>query len=155
MRFPSLSCTLRGAICAALFMGGCEIDALDSAELAEQEIHFRAYDLLLEVRRPLAAWQVELTEDADHSSIVGIEGGGGLGFQEPPYYDPAALAGGRLVLAAFSTQHNLPAGTHRVARLHMRERGPAAQHELRLVVAADSEGRPVQAKARLSLGVAE
>ena len=73
---------------------------------------------------PLAAYQIEITAGPG-AVIAGVEGGVAGPFHEPPYYDPAALRGGRIVLAAFNTGGDLPHGRIRVATLHMREEGPA------------------------------
>ncbi|MBI2931491.1 MAG: hypothetical protein HYY16_07550 [Planctomycetes bacterium] len=88
---------------------------------------------------PLAAWQVEVTANA---RIVGMEG-------EPvPTYDPAALQGGRIVLAAFSTAEKPPKGRVRVARLHMMEAG-LPDYAVKLVAAAAPGGRRIEAKAEI------
>ncbi len=95
---------------------------------------------------PLAAYQIEITAGPG-AVIAGVEGGAAGPFHEPPYYDPAALRGGRIVLAAFNTGGDLPHGRVRVATLHMREEGPApADYEPRLIVAAGADGRPIEAK---------
>lgn len=69
--------------------------------------------------RPLAAWQIELHCDPSQARIVGVEGAGA----RPPYYDPAALEGGRIILADFSTESSLPSGRVLVARVHFQETG--------------------------------
>ncbi|HLY07977.1 MAG TPA: hypothetical protein VKW04_01610 [Planctomycetota bacterium] len=69
--------------------------------------------------RPLAAWQIELNCDPSQAKIVGVEGAG----PKPPYYDPAALDGGRIILADFSTEASLPSGRVLVARVHFQETG--------------------------------
>ena len=69
--------------------------------------------------RSLAAWQIELACDPSQAKIVGVEGIG----EKPPYYDPAALMGGRIILANFSTEPNLPSGRVLVARVHLQETG--------------------------------
>ena len=69
--------------------------------------------------KPLAAWQIELNCDPSQATIVGVEGAG----DKPPYYDPAALQGGRIILAAFSTDAALPSGRVLVARVHLQETG--------------------------------
>ena len=68
---------------------------------------------------PLAAWQIELNCDPTQAKIVGVEGAG----EKPPYYDPAALQGGRIILADFSTEPSLPSGRVLVARVHFQETG--------------------------------
>jgi len=63
--------------------------------------------------KPLAAWQIELECDPAKAKIVGVESVG----KKPPYYDPAALMGGRIILANFSTEQTLPSGRVLVARV--------------------------------------
>jgi len=94
-------------------------------------------------------WQVELVVVSGDARIVGVEGGTAEGFREPPYYDSAALLGGRIVLAAFNTHISLPLGRHRVATVHVREAGPSPTYELRLAAAAGPEGAPAAARAVL------
>jgi len=111
---------------------------------------FQAWDLYLDVQQgPLAAWQADLSSQGEALQIVGVEGGDHPGFHSPPYYDPAALAGGRLVLAAFDTGEGLPAGRHRVATLHLRRVEGPERVDLQLQVAAGPEGAPVPARALL------
>jgi hypothetical protein len=103
---------------------------------------FRTIPVEVDAGAPLAAYQVEITTGGQ---IVGVEGGEAP-FDAPPYYDPAALAGGRIILAAFSTERSLPPGRHRVAVLHVREVGEP-RTDIRLVAAADPNGRRVDAEA--------
>jgi hypothetical protein len=107
----------------------------------------------------LAAWQVEYVgtvTDADGRSagtieLVGVEGGEkGSAFEKPGYYDPAALAKSRVIVAGFSTNaaDTLPTGKVRVARLHVRvEVGAGVRaenakidHSVRLMTAGDEHG---------------
>lgn len=67
----------------------------------------------------LAAYQVELSDTSNTSVIVGVEGGEHPAFRRPPYYDPAALRGNRIILAAFSTARDLPRARSRVATVHL------------------------------------
>ena len=81
---------------------------------------FVAVDVYVEAGdRKLAAWQVEIDTD-DRAAIVGVEGGEPAVYRDPPTYDPAALKGGKIVLAAF-TKDEAPSGRVRVARLHLME----------------------------------
>ena len=69
--------------------------------MAREGVRFRPLHVELEVgARPLAAYQVELVAAEGDAEIVGVEGGHSAGFDQPPYYDPEALAGGRIVLGA-------------------------------------------------------
>jgi hypothetical protein len=86
----------------------------------------------------LAAFQVEIVAGGD-AKIVGVEGGDHAAFNSPPYYDPAALQGGRIIIAAFSTSTSLPSGRVRVAVLHMREAGTVT-YSARLLAAARGDG---------------
>ncbi|HVT83267.1 MAG TPA: hypothetical protein VHM90_21690, partial [Phycisphaerae bacterium] len=74
---------------------------------------------------------------------------------EAPFYDPAAMMGNRVVVAAFSTEEGLPKGVTRVARLHMMLNGGAVAGDglpemaSKLVVATDGQGKAVNAKLTL------
>ena len=98
----------------------------------------------------LAAYQVEIVCDPSRSTIVGVEGGETRHYAEPPHYDPAALhnpGGGRIILAAFTTEDDPPAGRVRVARLHFQETGVGApQYSARLMAAAAPGGERIEAK---------
>jgi hypothetical protein len=115
---------------------------------APERARFLVVDVWIDSGVPVAAWQVEVRTTAGESTMVGVEGGDGP-FAEPAYYDPRALAGGRIVLAAFTTASPLPAGRHRVARLHVREGAGPAEHAAQLVVAAGAEGETVDATVTL------
>ena len=107
---------------------------------------FTAVDVYVDSPKPLAAWQLEIRTDA---TIVGVEGGAPKAFAEPPFYDPKALQGGRIVLAAFTTDAAPPSGRIRVARLHLQERGvsPLSAHE---IVAAAPGGARLDVKVELA-----
>lgn len=125
------------AVLAALVLGAAGARAEDTP--------FRAVDLVVDAgSERLAAWQVEVRL-GEGTTLVGVEGGQAP-FAEPAYHDPAALRSGRVVLAAFSTKHEeeLPKGRVRVARLHLLAEGKSAPEAL-LVVAADAEGRRIEA----------
>lgn len=70
-------------------------------------------------REALGAYQLVLTAKRGRFKILSIEGGEHPAFAKTPYFDPAALGGDRVVLAAFSTDQVLPTGTTRVARVHV------------------------------------
>src|SRR5690348_13106857 len=63
---------------------------------------------------PLAAYQIEIVVDGN-AQIVGVEGGEHPAFALSPHYDPAALASGRIIIAAFNTGPDLPSQRTRVA----------------------------------------
>lgn len=69
----------------------------------------------------LASWQVEVTLAT--GKLVGVEGGEPAAFHDAPRYDPAALQGGRVVLAALAVGDTLPTGRVRVARIHVMDEG--------------------------------
>jgi hypothetical protein len=106
---------------------------------------FEAVDIVIDSgATPLAAYQLELFERSGRAKLSGVEGGEPAAFKEAPYYDPAALSGGRIIVAAFSTAGELPSGRTRVARLHFQVDGEApADYEARLVVAGDADGKEI------------
>lgn len=103
--------------------------------------------------KPLAAYQVEFKTDSDSAKLVGVEGGDPPAFTKAPYYDPAALSHNRVIVAAFSTARELPAGKVRVARLHLCiEGGGKVSYTVRLIVAASVDGKPIDATTSLKEG---
>ena len=97
--------------------------------------------------RSLAAYQFELKAAAGQIEIVGVEGGKHKAFSEAPYYDPAALAQDRIIIAAVNTGKNLPAGRTRIATIHLQITGEAEpQYELNLTVAGDADGEKIPAE---------
>jgi hypothetical protein len=120
---------------------------------ARAPVTYEPWAIELDVKEtPIAAYQVELLVRSGDATIVGVEGGTTDGFRDPPYYDPKALAGGRIVLAAFNTKVALSPGRHRVATVHMREAGAAPVYELRLTAAAGPDGVPAAADINLVSG---
>jgi hypothetical protein len=117
-------------------------------------MRFVPVDIVLDTgSRALGSYQLEIT--AAHAAFVGLEGGDPAPFKKAPYYDPAALqppdAGrARIVIAAFSTEAQLPTGASRIARLHLSLAGDE-KPELtsKLVVATDGAGRTIEAKLQL------
>jgi hypothetical protein len=94
----------------------------------------------------LGAWQLELA--ATTAVLVGVEGGEATAFAEAPRYDPAALQGRRVILAALAQGDELPTGRTRVARVHLME--PAAKrgaYTLRGITAVSSNGERINADA--------
>jgi hypothetical protein len=69
--------------------------------------------------KPLAAYQIELNDPLGRTQIVGVEGGEPAAFTASPHYDAAAIGSGHIILAAFSTNRDLPTGKVRVARLRV------------------------------------
>ncbi len=101
---------------------------------------------------PLAAYQLELSSDAGKFEIVGIEGGEHAAFHEPPYYDPAALKAGRVILAAFSTDDALPTGRARVARVHVMLEDTAPHYAATLKIAATADGTTIPVQVTIEEG---
>jgi hypothetical protein len=103
--------------------------------------------------KPLAAYQFELKATAGQIKIVGVEGGSHPAFEDAPYYDPAALANDRIIIAAFNTGVDLPTGRTRIATIHLQIIGDAEpRYELKLMAAATSEGQEVPATLTLEKG---
>lgn len=101
----------------------------------------------------LAAYQFELTVTAGKAKIVGVEGGEARAFEEPPYYDPAALSQGCIIIAAFNTGEDLPQGRMRVATIHLQIIGDVApEYQVDLSVAASMDGEEVAAEITLEQG---
>lgn len=102
---------------------------------------------------PLAAWQVEFAAEAGDVTVVGIEGGAHTAFRKAPYYDPKALKGGRVIVAAFSTKADLPVGRTRVARLHLQVSGAKKpQYVAKLQAASNRDGQRIDARVTLKQG---
>lgn len=96
---------------------------------------------------PLAAYQVEIQDPTGRVQLVGIEGGDHPAYRTPPHYDPAALRGNRVILAALSTDEELPSGPSVVARLHVMVEGDGEpDFQTRLVAAASRDGTRLPAK---------
>lgn len=115
---------------------------LAAAAMPAERGGFIALDVYIDAGdRGLAAYQFELVCDA---KIVGLEGGDGL-FAPPPYHDPAALQGGRIVVAAFTADDAPPTGRVRVARLHLYEEGEVT-YAPRLTVAVAPGGERFDAE---------
>ena len=103
--------------------------------------------------KSLAAYQFELKAAAGQVKIVGVEGGQHAAFKEAPYYDPAALANDRIIIAAFNTGSELPKGRTRIATIHLQIIGEAEpDYELKLTVAADADAKEIPAKITFEKG---
>jgi hypothetical protein len=97
--------------------------------------------------KELGVYQIEIKVIKGDAKIISVDGGDHAAFKDPPpFYDPAALKGGRIILAAFSTQDDLPTGKTKVATLHMYVTGDvAAEYEVIVKVAGDGEGKEIGA----------
>ncbi len=103
--------------------------------------------------KSLAAYQFELKAAAGQIKIVGVEGGQHKAFEEAPYYDPAALANDRIIIAAFDTGSELPKGRTRIATIHLQIIGDAEpDYELKLTVAADLDANEIPTKISFEKG---
>jgi len=132
-------------ICVLVLFGAWVVRAQETqptTTTSRPAIRFEAVDVYLDPQgQTLAAYQFELLAPSNRASIVGIEGGDHPAFVDPPYYDPAALSHNRVVIAAFSTDPDLPTRKTRIARIHFRITGDQeVPFTIRLQVAAASDG---------------
>lgn len=117
-------------------------------DIDQDKTRFEAIDVFVDTGiQSLAAWQLELKSTTNDVQIVGIEGGEHPAFQEPPYYDSRAMNSNRVIIAAFSTDENLPSGRSRVARIHVQVRGPGARTWMsELTTSATADGTRIPAE---------
>lgn len=120
------------------------------AQSTQPTVRFAAYDVIVDsADASLAAYQVQIVGSAN-VTLVGVEGGEHPAFAKPPYYDPKALQGQTIILAAFSKEKDLPHSRTRVARIHVRIEGDAAPtFETKLIVAGNAGGQSIPAKLSL------
>jgi len=96
--------------------------------------------------QPLAAYQFVVQAATQNVLLAGLEGGEHAAFRQAPYYDPKALLGERVVVAAFSTADALPRGRTRVARLHVQVSGDKdPEYIVTLQTAAGPDGGVIAA----------
>ena len=121
---------------------------------AQPKVRFAPLHIYLDSsNKLLAAYQFELKAAAGQIKIVGVEGGQHKAFKEAPYYDPAALANDRIIIAAFNTGRELPKGRTRIATIHLQIIGDAEpDYELKLTVAADADAKEIPAKISFEKG---
>ena len=94
-------------------------------------VRFQAVAVFVETDdAPLAAYQLDLQSTTGNVRIVGIEGGEHPAFADPPYYDPAAIQGDRVIIGAFSMApaESLPMGRTRIATIHVQVSGDSECH---------------------------
>jgi hypothetical protein len=146
------------AAMALLFAGGGASLATGAEDNAwsvdkSREVRFAIVDIVVDSgTQPLAAYQV-LFSAGSGARIVGIEGGEPNVFREPPHYDPKAIQGNRVILAAFTlaTTEPLPKGKVRVATIHLQiQSGKTPRHQIKLQTAGGPEGAPLPAQASFS-----
>jgi hypothetical protein len=120
----------------------------------QQKVRFEPLHIYLDSgNKALAAYQFELRATAGQVKIVGVENGEHPAFKEPPYYDPAALANDRIIIAAFSTDKNLPKGRTRITSIQLQIIGDTEpEYEVDITVAADANGNEIPAKITLEKG---
>lgn len=94
----------------------------------------------------LSGWQLSAGFSDPEVQIVGIEGGSDPAFADPPRYDPRALHGHRIILAALAVGPALPSGTTAVARLHIEfPTGSHPELEVLELIAVDRDGQATPA----------
>ena len=122
--------------------------------IAAPAVRFEAVDVYVDAgARGLAAYQFELSDQEGRITIVGIEGGEHTAFKKPPYYDPKALRNNRVIIAAFTTGDDLPAGKTRVATVHVQVTAATdPDYQLKLIVAAGADGTEIPATCSISKG---
>ncbi|MFZ4575190.1 MAG: hypothetical protein ACOYN0_12380 [Phycisphaerales bacterium] len=112
---------------------------------------FAACDIIIDCgERSLGAYQIELTADRPGAKVVGVEGGDHPEFKNAPYYDPAALSGGRIVVGALSLADakSLPTGEFRAARVHFMLEDPQTGFTVKVHTAGDERGAMMDVQAR-------
>ena len=137
-----------------LLLALCPLLCLAAAEPAAPSgpSRFAAVDVFIDPRgQPLAAYQLEFTAETGQISLVGVEAGeSGAYAKRPPYYDPAALAGHRIILGDYTLDPAAPKTKTRVARLMLEVRGDAQpQYVTKLMTAANPDGKPIAAEISL------
>ncbi len=151
-RFVSSCLRVKPLLLVCVIALGCLSAAPATAPISGPS--FRTLRVLVDPRgKPMAAWQVEVVAEGD-VKVVGVEQGAARGFSDPPYYDPAAMAGGRIVVGAYSLQKDLPAGRTHVATLHVRVGGADdVKCKVRVITAGAGDGSPIAAEATVEEGV--
>lgn len=117
---------------------------------------FTSVDIVIDpAGKPLAAYQLDFKARDGRVKIVGVEGGEHAAFAEPPYYDPAAIQGERVVTGAFSLKPapELPTGRTRVVTLHLLvPEGAIEGYDLKLTAAAGPAGERIDATVSIAKG---
>ncbi|MHC4088616.1 MAG: hypothetical protein ACYSU5_25930 [Planctomycetota bacterium] len=122
--------------------------------LAQPGVRFAPLHIFLDSgNQGLAAFQFELQALTGQIKIVGVEGGEHPVFKKPPYYDPAALANDRIIIAAFSTSDDLPTGRSRITTIHLQIIGDTQpEYELDLIAVANADGEKIPAEITFEKG---
>ena len=113
---------------------------------------FRVINIFLDPKgKSLAAYQLQWKIATQNARIVGIEGGDHPAFRNPPHYDPRAIQGERVIVAAFNpgAEKSLPKGRIRIGSIHI-EAAPAAicRFEIENLEAADAQGGRISVSAQ-------
>jgi len=112
---------------------------------------FTVLDIYLDATTPVAAWQFALTQEQGNMRVVGVETGTREVFGQQSYYDLKAVAENRadhIRIADYSIapESQLPRGRVHLSRVHLMVTDAApTNYTLRLEVAADTAGRPIEA----------
>ena len=142
MRPLALTIAMLLAAAVSTVRGSSAVPATAAVDFTTIEIFVDSAD------RPLAAYQFDFSSRTPGVKIVGLEGGEHPAFNAPPYYDPHAMMGDRVIAAAFSTEPptKLPVGKTRVATLHLElPAGSKPYYEVTLTAAATSDGSKLPA----------
>jgi hypothetical protein len=143
-----------------LVVGGCvgawmQAGKVASQAVAVEQVRFGWVDVVIDSgKEELGAYQFELTVEKGTASVVGIEGGEGV-FGGAPYYDPAAMAKSRVIVAAYSVAEGLPAGKTRVARVHVQMVGAEVGFGVKLMQAVGKDGQGIEAKVEFLQGATQ
>ena len=123
--------------------------ALSLNLFAQDKKEFHSYEIIIQSDQKvsLSAWQLELSYDKAKTKITAIEGGD-KPFSEPANYDARGLTAGKIILASFTLKKTEGKREYKVARIHLY--GPKDDIlKVKLVIAADSKGKKIKAKALL------
>ena len=126
--------------------GGVVGTAGTPVEVLGKLIHRTRFSALWTVRDELTRIAKEKEAKLRGEPLPGPEAlptpieGGAEPFSEPPYYDPEALQGGRVILAAFTMASGLGAGQQHVATIHVAEPVGATTPAVQVMAAADPDG---------------
>jgi hypothetical protein len=130
-------------LCLALSASAASVARGDAS--TSPSVRFETIDVYVDSGSTgLGAYQFEFHVVGGNAEVVGVEGGATPAYAAAPYYDPSALRGGSLIVAAFQAEGTLPSGRTRVATLHLMVRGDRdPDYDLKLVVAADQDGNSI------------
>ena len=140
--------TMSRALAVAEPPSGAAVVA-DPPQAAAARSTFGYVDLFVDAGdAPLAAYQIDFHSTTGGLRIVGVEGGEHALYRDAPYYDPRAMQGDRVIIAAYAAgpREALPVGPVRVARVHVMYSSDAdATLHATLDAAANFEGDAIDA----------